>query len=126
MAQKTAYGIPVPRGVQKDWDATSMTRDSAGAFLLRYAGNEWGDPVRCVAWFDRFERCRLCVGEYANGRSITVRIGINGNWKASFGAASVDTHPKGGDANAAPALLSGAVPTQSGDAQPLSPTGPSK
>ena len=33
-------------------------------------------------------------------------------------AASADTHPKGGDSEAAPALLSGAVPSEeTGDAQ---------
>lgn len=59
---KLTYGIPVPRGVQKDWDATSMTLDSSGN-MLRAEGvrADWSDPIKCVAWFDRFERLRLCV-----------------------------------------------------------------
>lgn len=88
-AAKLAYGIPVPRGVRKDWEVTSMTLDSAGAFMRRHSVPVgWGDPDNCVAWFDRFGHCRVCVGHFSNGRAVTVRRDANGSWKASYGDAS--------------------------------------
>lgn len=86
MTEKFAYGVPVPRGVQKDWEATSMTLDSGGMMFRNYGVPEaWGDPLKCVAWFDRFERVRACVGHYANGRAALFRKDMNANWKLSFG-----------------------------------------
>lgn len=112
---KVAYGIPVPRGVQKDWEVTSMTTDSGGPFFRRYGVvSDWGEPIRCVAWFDRFGRCRLCVGEYANGRTATVRIDMNANWKTSFGDASVDERSQSHD----PEEGHGAKPPSAVTAQP--------
>jgi hypothetical protein len=82
---KTKYGVPVPRGVQKDWEASPMGLDGAGEYLRsHHAPNYWGDPTRCVAWFDRFGRCRLCVGYYANGRAVTMRKDANGKYSATF------------------------------------------
>jgi len=81
---RTEYGIPVPRGVQKDW--TSGTMLNARPFLCRYTiPHEWGEPSKCAMWRDRFGRLRLIVAHYSNGCSATVRIDANGNWKTSFG-----------------------------------------
>jgi hypothetical protein len=85
---RTEYGMPVPRGVRKDWEANSMGCEGAGGVLRRYhTPPEWGDPAKCVAWFDRFERLRVIAGHYENQRSATVRIDANGKWSATFGAA---------------------------------------
>lgn len=84
--KQEVYGIPVPRGVPKDWRAQLVRRDIAGTLLRKFtAPTEWGDPFRCVAWMDRFERTRLIVGHFDNERSATVRIDMNGNWKTKFG-----------------------------------------
>jgi hypothetical protein len=83
---KTEYGVPVPRGVRKDW--TAYNRSARGEpFTLRGYGVplEWGDPTICVVWRDRFGRARLCVGHYANGRSATIRTDANGRQKTTFG-----------------------------------------
>lgn len=80
-----------------------MTRDSGGDYLRsKYVPAPWGDPIRCVAWFDRFGRCRTCVGHYANGRAALVRADANGKWRTEFSnaSASVDTLPKGRDGEA--------------------------
>jgi hypothetical protein len=83
---KTEYGVPVPRGVPRDWEATSMDRAGAATILkMRGVPADWGDPDNCVAWFDRFGRCRAIVGHYANGRSALVRIDANGISKTTFG-----------------------------------------
>lgn len=84
---KTEYGISVPRGVQKDWDACSMGQGGAGEYLrTRHVPADWGDPIRCVAWFDRFGRCRICIGQYANGREAVVRSDANNNHRTTFTA----------------------------------------
>lgn len=59
---------------------------SAGQLLRnRAVPASWNDPTNCVAWDDRFDRTRLLVAHYPNGRSATVRIDADGNWKTSFG-----------------------------------------
>jgi hypothetical protein len=84
-SERMEYGVPVPRGVQKDWEANSMGREGAGAYLRsHHAPADWGDPTNCVAWFDRFGRCRLCVGHYANGRAVTMRKDANGKYGTTF------------------------------------------
>jgi hypothetical protein len=83
---KTEYGIPVPRGVQKTWTSMSMHPEIALDLLRPYTiPEDWGGPSECVAWYDRFRRWRLIVAHYPNGRSATVRIDANGNWKTTFG-----------------------------------------
>jgi hypothetical protein len=83
---RAVFGIPVPRGVQKDWEAVPMAADKAAALLRCFgAPAEWGEPTACVRWEDRFGRTRLHVGHYTNGRSVTVRIDANGNPAARFG-----------------------------------------
>lgn len=83
---KTAYGVPVPRGVYKTWEASSMTLDSGGAMLRgRGVPAGWDDPLKCVAWFDTFGRCRACVGYYANGRAVLLRSDMNGKWSLKIG-----------------------------------------
>ena len=87
---KTEYGVPVPRGVRKDWDVSSMDTASSGSLMRRYHTDPmWEDPTRCVAWFDRFERLRVCVAHYPNGRSATLRKDANGKWSMTFGKALV-------------------------------------
>ena len=82
----TAYGIPVPRGVPKDWRAAAEAPVFAVILQRKYTvPEEWGQPSRCVGWFDRFERRRLIVAHYSNGSSATVRIDANGVWKTVFG-----------------------------------------
>jgi hypothetical protein len=56
---------------------------NAGPFLTRRYSvpSEWGGPTNCVTWRDRFQRLRLIVAHYPNGRSATVRIDANGNRK---------------------------------------------
>ncbi|HYI40038.1 MAG TPA: hypothetical protein VE053_06940 [Allosphingosinicella sp.] len=44
-----------------------------------------GEPSECVAWYDRFRRWRLILAHYPNGRSATVRIDANRNWKTTVG-----------------------------------------
>lgn len=80
---KGAYGIPVPRGVRQDWKA-QPERSGYSLHTHRVPG-EWGNPAKCVIWYDRFNRRRLIVAHYANGRSATVRIDANGVWKTVFG-----------------------------------------
>ena len=82
---KTEYGIPVPRGVQKDWEAWNALSGSEESLLRYSVPAEWGAPVAAVAWMDRFKRTRLLSAHYPNGRSATVRIDANGNWKTTFG-----------------------------------------
>lgn len=83
---KTAYGVRVPRGVQKDWGVTTMSRSGGSEWFRRHSAPAgWGDALKCVVWRDRFGRCRACVAHYANGRSALVRIDANGVWKTSFG-----------------------------------------
>lgn len=83
---KEAYGIPVPRGVPKDWKPTAKTLGIGGPVLREYSVPlDWEDPVKCVAWFDRFGRLRIIVGHYANGRSATVRIDAEGVSRTIFG-----------------------------------------
>lgn len=83
---KTAYGVPIPRGAHKSWEASSMRLDSGGAMFRQHlVSDHWGDPVKCVAWFDTFGRCRACVGHYANGRSAVLRIDMNGHWNLRLG-----------------------------------------
>jgi hypothetical protein len=94
---KTEYGVPVPRGVRKDWEATSMAAKSAGMFLRHCLIPEaWNDPIKCVAWFDRFGRARACVAYYGNGRSALVRRDANGGFKTTFGQvpAPADATPR--------------------------------
>jgi hypothetical protein len=88
---ETKYGVAVPRGVRKDWDCSSMDAASGGHVLRKYhADPMWDDPKRCVAWFDRFDRVRVIVGHYWNGRSAVVRINANGGWSATFDRAPVE------------------------------------
>jgi hypothetical protein len=83
---KTEYGIDVPRGVPKDWKASDIGSLKGGEVLRQHnTPAEWGDPDCAVSWFDRFRRCRLCIGHYPNGRSATVRSDVNGKRKTSFG-----------------------------------------
>lgn len=82
---KIEYGIPVPRGVQKDWTAWNALSGSEKGLLNYNVPAEWGAPVACAAWEDRFRHTRLIVAHYPNGRSATVRIDANGNWKTLFG-----------------------------------------
>lgn len=118
---RTEYGIPVPAGVKKDWEANSMGREGAGSVLRKYhTPLEWGDPENCVAWFDRFERLRTVVGHYPNGRSVIVRINANGKWSAAFGRAAKaiearsDATPKSGAARQGESAVASAIcPTSS-------------
>lgn len=83
---KEAYGIPVPRGVPKDWEVHRLTDNAAGSLLRGYTVPlDWNDPTANAAWYDRFKRPRLIVGHYANGRSATVRIDANGVSRTIFG-----------------------------------------
>lgn len=81
---KREYGIPVPRGVPKDWTSRQLAEDGDG---LRGFGvtEELGAVTKAVSWSDRFGRTRLFVFHFETGRSATVRIDANGNWKTSFG-----------------------------------------
>lgn len=83
---KTEYGIPVPRGVQKDWSIAKVDGVRAQAWLRDCnVPSDWGQPTLCITWRDRFYRRRLIVAHYPKGRSATVRIDANGNWKTTFG-----------------------------------------
>ena len=117
---KMAYGVPVPSGAHKDWEASSMTKDSGGLYLRRFSvPADWGDPTACVGWFDRLQRCRACVAHYGNGRAVLLRADMNGKWKLSFGnaPASVDERSKSQDQQGLGPKDASAVPAQQGDAQ---------
>jgi hypothetical protein len=82
----TVFGVPVPRGVRKDWTARNRSNHGESFTLLGYGlPREWGKPSNVVAWYDRFGRCRLIVSHFGNGRAATIRIDANGNRKLTYG-----------------------------------------
>lgn len=70
------------------FETVSMIPESAGEVLRAYVSASWGDPASAVGTFDRQDRAREIVADYANGRRATFRCGFrNGrrNWKITFG-----------------------------------------
>ncbi|SNS21092.1 hypothetical protein SAMN06295912_102283 [Sphingomonas laterariae] len=63
-----------PDGASKEWERTSMDRESSGD-LLRSKGvpDRFGDPVEAVGWF-MGDWLRVLVADYSNGRRITLRV----------------------------------------------------
>jgi hypothetical protein len=70
-------GLPKrPRGVRKHWKREQAVDPSifGDAFRNSYASPEWGEPVEVVQFSYRGIRKRI-EGLYANGRTISIRLG---------------------------------------------------
>ena len=82
------FGVFDP-GFRDGLEPCPMMADETAARLFQAHGvpGTWGQPDKCVGWFDPDDNFGGAVATYPNGKAAHLRVLRNGHWELTYGIA---------------------------------------